>query len=188
MRAMVRARLAGGLLVGLLAASIGIGAVALGRGCHDLRPPRAGVEAPDFALPRIDDAGRIVEDEVSLSSLRGRAVVIDFWATWCQPCRQSMPVIGRTVAKKGERAVLLSVGTDGWDAPERARRLVDELAPGGVLVADDGAIADMYGVSTIPHLVIVSPEGRIVAVERRFTTAVALQRSLAAALDRALGD
>jgi thiol-disulfide isomerase/thioredoxin len=186
LRAITRARVAGAVLIGAIALAIALGGLAVGRGCGGLRPPRAGQEAPGFALHRIDEGGRVVAERVSLESLRGRVVVIDFWATWCQPCRQSMPAIGASVAKRGDRVMLLSVCTDGFDQPAHARALVDELAPAGLLLADRGEVADRYGVTTIPHLVVLSADGRIVAVESRYTGAAKLRKVLDAALDEAL--
>ena len=188
MTALGRARLAGRVLIGAIALAIAVDGVAVGRGCERLRPPRAGQEAPGFELPRIDEQGRIGPEVVSLESLRGRAVVIDFWATWCAPCRQSMPVLSRAVAARGDRVVLLSVATDGHEQPLRARQLVDQRAPQGILVADGGAIADRYGVSTIPHVVVVAPDGRIVAVDRAYSGPRDLAEMLETSLNSALAE
>jgi thiol-disulfide isomerase/thioredoxin len=178
----LRARWTGRALIGVIAAVMVIDLIGIARGCDALRPPRAEHTAPDFSLPRIDPQGLLTTQLVSLSSLRGRAVVIDFWATWCQPCRQSMPIVSRAVAARAEHAALLSVCTDGMERPAEARRLVDELAPGATLVADDGEVADRYGVSTIPHMIVIDGEGRIRMIERRISTSSALTRSLDEAL------
>jgi thiol-disulfide isomerase/thioredoxin len=180
-----RARVAGWALVVAVAAVMVVDLVTIGRGCDQMRPPRLGEPAVDFALPRIDARGEVSEDWTSLESLRGKVVVIDFWATWCHPCRQTMPVLADAVARRASTAVLLSVCTDGHERPREARRLVDELAPGATLVADEGDVADQYAVSTIPHVVVVDRAGRVMLVERR-VAADSLRRTIDDALDRAL--
>ena len=99
-----------------------------------------------------------------------------------------MPVLERAVSRRAGEVVLLSVCTDGHERSDEARRLVDELAPGATLVADHGDIADRYGVSTIPHVVVLDEEGRVVAVESRVANAASLTRFHDEARERALRD
>jgi thiol-disulfide isomerase/thioredoxin len=159
--ALGRARIAGWALVLAVAAVIVVDLTVVGRGCQLLRPPHTGAPALDFALPTIDGEGEVAEDWTSLESLRGKVVLIDFWATWCHPCRVSMPVLASAVARH-------------------------ELAPGAALVADEGDVADSYGVSTLPHLVLVDRSGRVVLVERRVSSPEVLRRTIDEALGRAL--
>jgi cytochrome c biogenesis protein CcmG/thiol:disulfide interchange protein DsbE len=181
-----RQRLVGLALVAVAALVLIVDAAGVARNWAAFRPVRAGDLAPDFRLPRVDARGELAAP-LSLAELRGKVVVLDFWATWCGPCRASMPVLDRVVARHAARgAVLVSINTEGPDARGEARTMVDELAPGATLVSDDGATSDRYRVTTIPHLVVVDRDGRVVLVSRGFPGQSRLERELSQALDQAL--
>jgi thiol-disulfide isomerase/thioredoxin len=182
-----RARWAGRALVGVIAAVFVIELSGAVGNWDRLRPVGAGASAPEFALPVIGERGRIGPDHIALSSLRGRVVIVDFWETWCQPCREAMPAIDQVVADHSDEVSFLSVCSDGTRRPVEARRLADRLAPHARLVADGGGVADRYGVGTIPHMVVVGRDGSVVRVHRRFSGVEALDRDLRAAVADALG-
>jgi thiol-disulfide isomerase/thioredoxin len=185
--ATARSRWVGRALVAIIAAVFVLDVGGVVQGWDRLRPVGSGASAPDFELPRIGERGRIGPESLSLSSLRGRVVIIDFWETWCHPCREAMPAIDRVAAEHEDEVTFLSVCSDGTRRAGEARRLVDRLAPRAQLVADGGAIADRYGVSTIPHMVVIGRDGAVVSVHRRYRGPEAVESDLRAALTEALG-
>ncbi len=114
-----------------------------------------GAPAPDFTLAT--DKG----DSLSLSQYRGKYVMIDFWASWCAPCRASFPAIAEIYGKyhpKGLEIIGLSL-----DRSEEAWRkaVKQENVPWPQVLDAKGVTAKVYAVSAIPHLVLVDPDGKI---------------------------
>jgi thiol-disulfide isomerase/thioredoxin len=137
--------------------------VAVVRGCEDLRPVTAGDVAPEIALARIDGG-----PAATLSSLRGRVVLVDFWATWCGPCRKSMPALERLYrARHAGGLEIMSVNVEAPSAAGRARAFAAGLDPPITfpLYVDDGRVGALYRVDVIPHMVLVDKRGRIRGVE-----------------------
>jgi cytochrome c biogenesis protein CcmG, thiol:disulfide interchange protein DsbE len=117
--------------------------------------PSSGGEgqAPDFALTSLNG------ERVSLSRYRGRPVLINFWATYCVPCRVEMPLIERMAVQHPKLVVLL---VDERDSTPAARSFVNELhIRSTVLVDDDGKAGDLYRVVGLPTTLFVRADGSI---------------------------
>ncbi len=113
-----------------------------------------GNEAPDFKLR--DYAGR----EVQLSSLRGRVVMVNFWATWCPTCVVEMKSLEQlTVAEKGRPFTLLAVSVDeNWDA---VRNFFAQGTPLTVLLDPQKSVPPRYGTEKFPETFLIDRDGRV---------------------------
>ena len=97
---------AGRWLIGTAVAAAAAFAVYSGGG--NSAPVGRGAPAPAFHLPRLDPAG-----EVALADLRGRVVLVNFWATWCKPCEEEMPAMERLYRRlQGRGCELLAIAVD----------------------------------------------------------------------------
>ncbi len=118
-------------------------------------PPQEGGPAPDFALQGLD--GRIYR----LSELRGRAVLINFWATWCGPCRTEMPAIEEVYRRYADgRLVVLAVNVE--EDTDRVAPFVQRLGLSFPILLDrDGAVSRRYRVTGLPTTYLIRPDGTI---------------------------
>ena len=155
------ARRAGIGLAALAALGIAVQIAWIAGNLELVKPMTTGDAAPAFALPRIG-AGGALGDRVALASSRGKVTVIDFWATWCKPCLAAMPRLDQLARSRPDVAVI-AINLDDAAA---ARALFDQRGYRMALVADDGDASERYGVSAIPHTVIVDRRGVVREVVR----------------------
>lgn len=119
-------------------------------------PPTVGMVAPDFTL-RLFDGGTF-----RLADARGSVVVLNFWASWCGPCRAEAPVLERAWRRYRDRGVLL-VGVNVQDRPEAARAFAAEFQKTYPLGVDPaGRIEVVYGLTGLPETFFIDRSGRIV--------------------------
>ena len=141
----------------------------------------AGKPAPDFVLPVIwgGEAG----NRIRLSNLSGKAVVLDFWASWCGPCKTQANIVDQ-IARRYESRDVTVIGINTGDSREAALAFLQSRALSyPSLLDDDAAVAGAYRVRQLPTLVVIDTQGRIVAVRRRLVR----EKELAELVDEALG-
>ncbi len=143
-------------LLALLASASPLGGCAGGAGpaaSPAASHPLVGAPAPGFELPEVGGGA-----EQSLTAYAGKLVIVDFWATWCQPCKQSFPVYQRLVEKLGGELVVIGVSQD--DDAQGIAAFRSETGAKFPLVWDDGkALAKRYDPPTMPTAFVIDQSG-----------------------------
>ncbi|MBI4496282.1 MAG: TlpA family protein disulfide reductase [Chloroflexi bacterium] len=117
--------------------------------------PRTGALAPDFQLPTLDGAS------ASLQEYRGRVVLINFWATWCAPCRAELPDLSRAYQEWQDQGfVVLAVDVSEPESAVRQFTLEIPL-PFPVLLDTDGSVTERYRVTGLPTSFFLDEDGVI---------------------------
>jgi len=118
-----------------------------------------GKPAPNFALRRLDQPGTL-----ELVSLRGKVVVLNFWASWCYPCNQEAPALEAATKRWGDRVVVL--GVDVNDLAGDARKFARRYKLSYPLVHDNHNITSpKYGLTGLPETFFIDRAGKLVAHE-----------------------
>jgi peroxiredoxin len=124
----------------------------------DLRGYPEGARPPDFTARTLDDR------TLSLTDLKGRVIILNFWASWCLECRPELPVLQQLHRDFGPRGLVV-VGVNAREASATARRYADRLGLTFPLVLDpDGKVNGLYGVIGLPTTFLLGRDGRAVAL------------------------
>ena len=137
--------------------------------------------APDFTLERLDERG-----ELQLSSLRGKAVVVNFWASWCQPCKEEAPHLQEVWREHRDRGLVV-VGLDSKDFRQDGRRFVRRFEWTFPIAFDGGGdVSKDYGVTGYPETFVIDRSGRVVEALVGAVNSDEDRERLQAAIDEAL--
>jgi cytochrome c biogenesis protein CcmG/thiol:disulfide interchange protein DsbE len=178
-----------GLFIALLA--YGLAAQAPNNAIDERLREARSAPAPGFSLDvlekgtlprRLQRTGEALADgELALSELRGTPAVLNFWASWCPPCREEAPRLQRGWERWGERGVLF-LGLDMQDLPEDAHDFLREFRISYPTIRDPGKdVANDYGATGLPETYFISAVGRVVGHVVGVVSAEQLESGVAAA-------
>ena len=127
---------------------------------HQLTLTAVGQKFTDFEVTAADGTVQKLSDHVG----KGKVVVVDFWASWCPPCRAEIPKLQALKAKHGDKMDVLGVAV--WDNPDDTRKAMQELnITWPVIIGTQNLTepTDLYGIKGIPHIIIFGPDGTILS-------------------------
>jgi len=136
--------------------------------------PGVGRAAPDFTLPLLDDA----ESDFKLSDYKGKPLVVNFWATWCGPCQNELPVLQKAAAHFGDGVVF--VGVDQQEATDVVERFVRNYGLTYTIPMDThGKVSELYNVKGLPTTFFIDRGGVIRSVWLGEMNSVTLAENIA---------
>jgi len=144
------------------------------------KPVETPFFAPDFAVKDLE-----TRQPVWLHDLKGKVVVMEFWATWCGPCRQTVPsldVIHRQYEDRGVHVLLINQAED----PDIIRKWADGRIDAQIAMDPFNAVAKQYGVTGLPRLFIIDQDGMIRYAKSGYRGG--LERQLSLILDQLLSE
>ena|GEM_PF-1111618 len=124
---------------------------------HAARPPHNGAPAPSFSLPLAANG----TGQISLSQLHGRAVYLNFFASWCQPCKAEAASIAKLSREFSKHNVVV-VGIDELEASRKAAEFASQYKlPYKIAIDDSGDVGGSYGLIGLPLHVFISADGKV---------------------------
>jgi len=138
--------------------ALALAGCALLTGCaHSAKPAASGVQAPNFTEP-LASGGTL-----RLDALRGKPVYLNFFATWCGPCRDEAPSIN-ALQKKYAKSGLTVVGVDILESAQKAREFQKQFALVYPIVVDNGTMRDQYAINGLPVHAFITRDGIIKSI------------------------
>jgi len=143
-------------------------------GLLDSNKPDVGQPAPDFALVDVRDDGNVIQ----LSDFRGKVVVLNWYASWCGPCRSEMPAFEVAYENLGDDVVFFGVNLQ--ETRQDAAAMLDDMATTYPSVLDpDGEVGQRYRVTGLPVTYIIDRDGMVVSGGQGVMTEETLRTELA---------
>lgn len=122
--------------------------------------PKIGNPVPVFALPRYPD-----RKTISISDYKGKPIFINFWASWCDPCKQETPDLVKAYAQYGKTVNFVGVNLTSADSVVDAKKFIHQYGIKYTVLLDvAGNVAKQYGIVGIPTSVFVNREGEITTI------------------------
>lgn len=160
--------------VGLLALACAIFGYAVLPHMDPGRSRLRGELAPDFTL-RVLSGGE-PGNRLALSDQRGQVVLLDFWASWCPPCRAQAPILEQFAARHASDNVTV-IGVNTGDAEPPAMEFIRSVGLTYPVVFDEqGLVAKAFGASELPTLVVITPTGKVSAIDARLVREAELEQ------------
>jgi peroxiredoxin len=121
----------------------------------DPKAVKVGSEAPNFSLEQLSGS------ELALDDLKGKGVILNFWGTWCEPCKAEMPALQKQYEKYKDKGLVV-VGVNIGESPITIEPFIKELGVNFPIVLDrKSEITKLYRIGPIPTTFFISPDGKV---------------------------
>ncbi len=150
---------------------------------HSVADPLIGHQAPDFTLVMLNSSNPDIS-RLSLSSFQGRPVVLNFWASWCQPCKEELPLLENSWKQlQAQQKDVVFLGINFQEPGKDATHFLQQYGITYQAGLDtDGSIANKYNVTSLPQTFFIDRNGKITSSEPQELTAKELSHDLQAIL------
>ncbi len=145
---------------------------------HVVSDPLVGHPAPDFSLAILHlDSGK---STLSLSNFKGKPVVLNFWASWCAPCKEEAPLLENTWKQmRAQGKDVVTLGIDFQDSKNDSLNFLQLYSITYPIVLDaDGSVASKYGVTSLPQTIFINRNGTVISKVSRELTAQTLSSGI----------
>lgn len=144
----------------------------------EINPPSKGDIAPDFTLKEING------NTVSLADYKGKVALVEFWATWCPPCKELTPILEKIHEKYKDKGLVILALVSEDEGEEAIKSFITEQGITYTVLLADRETTRRYGISSIPVTFIINKEGRVVTMHMGNTPGI--MQELAVEIERLL--